>query len=96
MPLEPRGHVPRLAIEPAEGGELSTGLIRLAAPELGVEDGAPMLPRNGDDRIQTPDALARAVVEHLLPCGRIVEPSSGRGTAHTRLLEKSPGRGASS
>ena len=38
-----------------------------------------MLPRNGDDRIQTPDALARAVVEHFLPSGRIVEPSSGNG-----------------
>jgi len=44
-----------------------------------VEDGAPVLPRNGDDRIQTPDALARAVVEHFLPSGRIVEPSSGNG-----------------
>jgi hypothetical protein len=28
--------------------------------ELGVEDGTPMLPRNGDDRIQAPDALAPA------------------------------------
>ena len=44
-----------------------------------MEDGAPVLPRNGDDRIQTPDALARAVVEHFLPSGRIVEPSSGNG-----------------
>jgi hypothetical protein len=60
---------------------------RLAASELGVEDGAWMLPRNGDDGIQTPDALARAVVEHFLPCGRIVEPSFGNG-AFLRALPK--------
>jgi hypothetical protein len=35
--------------------------------------------RNGDGRIQTPDALARAVGGHFLPCGRIVKPSSGNG-----------------
>ena len=66
-------------IEPPEGGELSAGLIGLAASGLRVEGGAPALPRNGDDSIQTPDALARAVVEHFLPCGRIVEPSAGDG-----------------
>ncbi len=63
VPLEMRGHVLRLAIELAEGGELSARLIRPAASELGVEEGAPMLPRNGDDSIQAPDALARAVVD---------------------------------
>ena len=86
MPPELRGHVLRLAIELAEGGGLSARLIRLAASELGVE-GTPLLPRNGDDRVQTPDALARAVVEHFLPCGRIVEPSSGNG-AFLRALPK--------
>jgi len=52
-----------------------------------VEDGTTVLPRSGDDRVQTPDALARAVVEHFLPCGRIVEPSSGNG-AFLRALPK--------
>jgi hypothetical protein len=70
-----------------EGRELGARLISLAASELGVEDGAPVLPRNGDDRIPTHDALARAVVEHFLPCGRIVEPSSGNG-AFLRALPK--------
>jgi len=59
----------------------------MAASELGVEEGAPVLRRNGDDRIQTPDAVARAVVERFLPCGRIVEPSSGNG-AFLRALPK--------
>ncbi len=67
--------------------KLSARLIRLVASELGVEDGAPVLPRNGDDQVQTPDAPARAVVEHFLPCGRIVEPSSGNG-AFLRALPK--------
>ncbi|MGA2660945.1 MAG: DUF932 domain-containing protein, partial [Verrucomicrobiota bacterium] len=70
-----------------EGRELGARLISLAASELGVEDGTPVLPRNGDDRIPTHDALARAVVEHFLPCGRIVEPSSGNG-AFLRALPK--------
>jgi hypothetical protein len=48
-----------------------------------------VLSRNGDDRIQTLDALAHAVVEHFLPCGPIVEPSSGNGA----LLRARP-RGA--
>jgi len=41
----------------------------------------------GDDHIQTPDALACAVVQHFLPCGRIVGPSSGDG-AFLRALPK--------
>jgi hypothetical protein len=85
--LELRGHVLPLAIELAEGGELSARLIRLATSELGVDAGTRLVPRNGDDRVQTPDALARAVVEHFLPCGRIVEPSAGNG-AFLRALAK--------
>ena len=46
-----------------------------------------MVPRNGDDRVQTPDALARAVVDRFLPCGGIVEPSAGNG-AFLRALPK--------
>ena len=34
-----------------------------------------------------PDALARAVVEHFLPCGPIIEPSAGDG-AFLRALPK--------
>ena len=52
-----------------------------------MEDGARRSPATANDRIQTPDALARAVVEHFLPCGRIVEPSSGNG-AFLRALPK--------
>jgi hypothetical protein len=90
VPHELKGHVLRLAVELAKWGDLNARLIRLAASELGVDGGAPLLPRNGDDRVQTPDALARAVVEHFLPCGRIVEPSSGNG-AFLRALPKGAG-----
>jgi hypothetical protein len=86
VPRELRGQVLRLAMELAEGGELTARIIRQAASDLGVE-GTPLLPRNGDDRVQTPDPLARAVVEHFMPCGKIVEPSSGGG-AFLRALPK--------
>jgi hypothetical protein len=43
-------------------------------------------PRFGDDHTQTPDARARAVVEHFLPCGRIAQPSSGNGAFLRALL----------
>ena len=54
IPLELRGHVLRLAAELAEGGELSARPIRLAASELGVEDGAPVA---GDENGGQPSAF---------------------------------------
>ena len=85
VPQALRPEVLRLAAQIANGGELTAKLIRLAASELGVDGGIRLVPRNGDDRVQTPDPLARAVVEHFLPCGRVVEPSSGNG-AFLRVL----------
>jgi hypothetical protein len=35
--------------------------------------------RNGNDRIYTPDPLARDIVAHFRPCGRILEPAAGGG-----------------
>lgn len=35
--------------------------------------------KNGNDRIYTPDPLARDIVAHFRPCGRILEPAAGGG-----------------
>ena len=68
----------RLAAQLANGGELTARLIRQAAIELGV-DGNPLLPSGGNDDVQTPPELAKAIVAHFMPCGRILEPSRGTG-----------------
>jgi hypothetical protein len=41
--------------------------------------GRKYLPDGGNDRIFTPDALARDIVAHFRPCGRILEPCRGGG-----------------
>ncbi len=53
-------------------------LIRQAAIELGV-NGNPLLPNGGNDDVQTPPELARAIVAHFLPSGRVLEPCRGGG-----------------
>lgn len=39
----------------------------------------PLAPRGGNDRVYTPPALARQIVEHFQPFGRILDPCLGRG-----------------
>ena len=78
VPREMRKEVLRLADEMAEGGPLTARLIRQAAIELGV-DGNPLLPNGGNDDVQTPAELAKAIVAHFLPSGRVLEPCRGGG-----------------
>ena len=47
--------------------------------------GRSLLPHGGNDRIYTPDALARDIVSHFRPAGRILEPAAGDG-AFVRAL----------
>jgi len=39
----------------------------------------PLLPHGGNDRIYTPESLARDIVNHFRPCGKILEPAAGHG-----------------
>lgn len=39
----------------------------------------PLAPKGGNDRIYTPDPLARQIVAHFKPQGRILEPCKGGG-----------------
>jgi hypothetical protein len=47
------------------------------APQ-GSSSGRPAIPKGGNDRIYTPDDLARDIVNHFMPSGDIVEPAAGR------------------
>lgn len=38
-----------------------------------------LVPSNGNDVVYTPDALARQIVEHFKPAGRVLEPCAGGG-----------------
>jgi adenine-specific DNA methylase len=38
-----------------------------------------LTPKGGNDKIYTPDDLAKFIVKHFKPKGRIVEPSCGEG-----------------
>lgn len=48
-----------------------------------------LLPKGGNDRVYTPDALALDIVRHFRPAGRILEPACGGGA----LLHAMPGCG---
>jgi hypothetical protein len=39
----------------------------------------PLIPKGGNDRVYTPDALAASIVAHFKPSGRILEPCRGKG-----------------
>lgn len=39
----------------------------------------PLAPQGGNDKIYTPDFLAKQIVDHFNPQGRILEPCSGKG-----------------
>ena len=45
----------------------------------------PLAPKGGDDRVYTPDKLAKLIVDHFMPTGRILEPCKGKG-AFLRVL----------
>jgi len=45
----------------------------------------PLVPKGGNDSIQTPDYLAAMIVKHFMPSGRILEPCRGNG-AFTRAM----------
>ena len=47
----------------------------------------PLAPKGGNDRVYTPDALARQIVRHFKPCGAMLEPCRGRGAFYNALLE---------
>ncbi|MGA2656056.1 MAG: hypothetical protein ABSH34_00920 [Verrucomicrobiota bacterium] len=69
----------RLAAQLANGGELTARLIRQAAIELGV-DGNPLLPSGGNDDVQTPPELAKAIVAHFsCPAGASWSPAGAPG-----------------
>lgn len=60
--------------------------------------GRPMVPEGGDDRVYTPSYLAKQIVDHFRPEGRILEPCKGTGAfleylpLHTRWMEIDEGR----
>jgi hypothetical protein len=39
----------------------------------------PLAPKGGNDRVYTPPELARRIVQHFQPSGRLLEPCKGRG-----------------
>lgn len=45
----------------------------------------PLAPKGGNDRVYTPDYLAKQIVAHFKPRGRILEPCKGKG-AFTKLM----------
>ncbi len=60
--------------------------------------GKGIVPKGGNDCIQTPVYLAREIVEHFKPKGKILEPCIGKGQflkalpKHTKWCEVSRGR----
>ena len=41
--------------------------------------GIKLNPSGGNDKVYTPDYLARYIIDYFKPTGKIVEPSSGKG-----------------
>ena len=39
----------------------------------------PLAPSGGNDRVFTPTQTAKLIVDHFMPCGRILEPCKGEG-----------------
>lgn len=46
---------------------------------MSVAKKRPLAPKGGNDRIYTPDDLAKLIVDHFKPAGRILEPCKGGG-----------------
>jgi hypothetical protein len=78
---EMRVEVLRLAHKKGGGKHLTAKLIREAAIELGAAKapGGKLIPAGGDDCVATPDSLARAIVQHFRPAGRVLDPCKGAG-----------------
>jgi len=70
-----RADNPAIISPPQAGGILANAAQR------------PLVPRGGNDRIFTPDALAVDIVRHFMPSGRVLEPCAGGG-AFLRALPK--------
>lgn len=47
--------------------------------ETKAEIRQPLCPRNGNDRVYTPPELAKQIVQHFKPSGKILEPCKGKG-----------------
>lgn len=39
----------------------------------------PLVPHGGEDKVYTPDYLAKAIIQHFKPTGKILEPCRGQG-----------------
>jgi hypothetical protein len=78
---EMRVEVMRLAAEKAGGKPLTAKLIREAGVELGAtkSPNGKLIPNGGEDCVDTPDWLAKAIVAHFMPSGRVLEPCRGGG-----------------
>jgi hypothetical protein len=61
---------------------MTARLIREAGLELGANKSGngKLIPLGGDDCVNTPACLAKTIVEHFRPSGRILEPCRGGGT----------------
>ena len=63
------------------GGKTSAPLPHDATPAqiaAAIPKGRPLIPKGGDDRVYTPDALAAAIVAHFEPSGRTLDPCRGK------------------
>lgn len=38
-----------------------------------------LIPKNGNDKVYTPDYLAKQIIDHYNPCGYVLEPFRGKG-----------------
>jgi len=47
----------------------------------------PLAPKGGNDKVYTPPELARKIVQHYQPRGRIMEPCRGEGAFTNAVLE---------
>lgn len=80
VPKEMRPGVLSLATELAVGNSLTARTIQEAAIQLGaVNGGGTLMPGGGNDDVHTPPWLAKAIVQHFMPCGKMLEPCRGDG-----------------
>jgi hypothetical protein len=45
----------------------------------------PLVPRNGNDKVFTPDYLAKAIIQHFKPYGSILDPCRGKGAFYNNF-----------
>jgi hypothetical protein len=78
-PQEMRPAVMTLAVQMAGDRKVTAEIIKKAAIYLKVLPGNKIMPNGGDDNVQTPDWLARDLVRHFRPTGRLLDPCRGNG-----------------